>query len=59
MRLLGCSRCRIQLAVTLLDPSGPEMALHRDANMVRAIVGARQVKLLSCLAGSQSQNTVA
>ena len=30
-------RCRIQLAVTLLDPSGTEMALHCDADMVRAI----------------------
>jgi hypothetical protein len=59
----GCRVCRrlccIKLAVTLLDPSRTEMALHCDAYMVRAIVGARQVKLLSCLAGSQSQNTLA
>jgi hypothetical protein len=41
------------LAVTLLDPSGADMALHRDANMVRAIVGTRHVKFLSGLADSQ------
>jgi hypothetical protein len=37
---LGCGRCRIQLAVALLHPSGAKMALHCDADMVRAIVGA-------------------
>ena len=51
-------RCRVQLAVTLLDSSGAEMALHRDADMVRAIVGARQVKFLSGRAGSQSQHAL-
>ena len=50
-----CRRCRVQLAVTLLDPSGAEMALHCDADMVRAIVGARQVKFPSGPAGSQGQ----
>ena len=53
VRLLGCGRCRIQLAVTLLDPSGAEMALHCDADMVRPIVRARQVKFLSSPAGGQ------
>ena len=54
-----CRQCRIQLTVTLLDPSGTEMALHRNPNMVRAIVGARHVKFLSGLAGSQSQDALA
>ena len=57
--LLGCRRCRKQLAVTLLDPSGAEMALHCDADMVRSIVGARQVKFLSGPAGSQGQDALA
>ena len=35
------------------------MALHCDTDMVRAIIGTRQVKFLSCLAGSQGQNTLA
>ena len=35
-------------------PSGTEMALHCNADMVRAIVGALQIKFLSSLAGSQS-----
>ena len=48
----------IQLAVTLLDPSGTEMALHCDADMVRAIVGARHVKFLSGSAGSQSKDAL-
>src|SRR5262249_53691762 len=59
VRLLRRGLCRIQLAVALLDPSGTEMALHSDADMVRPIVGARQVKLLSGPAGSQSQNPLA
>jgi len=59
VRLLGRGLCRIQLAVALLDPSGAEMALHSDAHMVRAIIRARQVKFLSCLAGSQCQNALA
>ena len=59
VRLLCCRRCRVQLAVTLLDPPSAEMALHCDADMVRAVVGARQVKFLSSPAGSQSQNALA
>ena len=52
-------RCRVQLAFALLDPSGAEMALHCDPNMVRAIVGARHVKFGSGLAGSQGQDALA
>ena len=59
VRLLRRGRCSIQLAVALLDPSGAEMALHRDADMVRPIVGARQVKFLSGPAGSQGQDALA
>ena len=59
MRLLGCRRCRIQLAVTFPDPSGAEMALHCDADMVRPIVGTREVKFLSGPAGSQGQDPLA
>jgi hypothetical protein len=47
------------IAVTLLDPSGTEMALHCDADMVRAIVGARQVKFPSGPAGRQGQDALA
>jgi hypothetical protein len=36
-----------------------EMAQHCDADMVRAIVGARQIRFLSGLAGSQSQDALA
>ena len=57
--LFRCGRCRIQLAVTLLNPSSTEMALHCDADMVWAIVGARQVKFLSSPAGSQRQDALA
>jgi hypothetical protein len=57
--LLRCGLRRIQLAVTLLDPSGAEMALHHDTDMVRAIFGARQVKFLFGPAGSQGQDTLA
>ena len=59
MCLLRGGRCCIQLTVTLLDPSGAEMALHYDANVVRAIVGARQIKFLSSLAGSKGQDALA
>jgi len=59
VRLLGCGRCRIQLAVTLLDPSGAEMTLHCDADMVRPIVGTREIKFLSGPAGSQGQDPLA
>jgi hypothetical protein len=56
---LGCRRYRIELAVTLLHPSGTKMALHCDPDMVRAIVGARQVKFLSSPPGSQGQDAFA
>jgi len=59
VRPLGCGRYRIQPAVSLLDPSGTEMALHCDADVVRAIVGARQVKFLSGPADSQGQDALA
>src|SRR5260370_32919145 len=52
-------RCRIQLAVTLLDSSGTERALHCDADMVRPVVGARHVKFLSGPAGRQGPDTAA
>ena len=42
-----------------LDPSGAEMALHCDSDMVRPIVGARLVKFLSSPAGSQGQDALA
>ena len=57
-RLFGCGRCRIQLAVSLPDPSGTEMALHCDADMVWAIVGTCQVKFLSGPAGRQGQDAL-
>ena len=47
-------RCRVQLAFALLDPSGAEMALHCNADMVRTIVGARPIKFLPGPAGSKS-----
>ena len=59
VRVLGCGRCRIQLAVTLLDPTGAEMALYCDADMVRPVIGAHQVKFLSSLAGSKGQDALA
>jgi len=58
-RLFGSGRCRIQLAVSLPDPSGTEMALHCDADMVWAIVGTCQVKFLSGPASSQGQDALA
>jgi hypothetical protein len=58
VRLLRRGRCSIQFAVALLDPSSAEMALHGDADMVRPIVGARQVKLLSGPTGSQCQDAL-
>src|SRR5215472_19133768 len=59
VRLLRRGRCSIQFAVALLDASGAEMALHSDADMVRSIVGARQVKLLSGPTGSKCQDALA
>jgi hypothetical protein len=55
-RLLRCGLCCIQLADTLLDPSGTDVAPHSDAYMVRAIVWARHVKFLSSFAGDQGQH---
>ena len=49
----------MEFAVALLDPSRADMALYRDAYMVRAIVGARHAKFLPGLAGSQSQDALA
>jgi len=59
MRLLRRGRWSIQFAVALLNPSGAKMPLHSDADMVRPIVGARQVKLLSGPTGSQCQDALA
>src|SRR5436309_1811687 len=58
-RLLRCGRCRIEFAVALLDPPRADMALHRDADMVWAIVGTRRVKFLSGFASGQGENTLA
>jgi len=57
--LFRSGRCRIEFAVALMDPSRADMALYRHADMVRAIVGARHVKFLPGLAGSQSQDALA
>jgi hypothetical protein len=57
--LLCCERCRIQFAVTLLDPSRADMALYRHADMVRAIAGTCRVTFLSGLAGSQGEDALA
>jgi hypothetical protein len=59
VHLLSCGRYCIQFAVSLLDPSAAEMALHCDADMVWTIVGASHVKLLSGLARSQGQDAFA
>jgi hypothetical protein len=55
----SCGRYCIHFAVSLLHPSSAEMALHYDANVVRAIVGARQIKFLSGPAGSEGQDALA
>jgi len=39
MVLIRRGRCRIELAVALLDPPRADMALHRDADMVWATIG--------------------
>jgi hypothetical protein len=57
--LLRFGLCGIQFTVTLLDPSGTEVALHGDTDMVWAIVGAGQVKFLSGPAGRQGQDALA
>jgi len=57
--LLCCGRCRIQFAVTLLDPSRADMTLYHHADMVRAIAGTCRVKFLAGLAGSQGKDALA
>ena len=59
MVLIRRGRCRIELAVALLDPPRADMALHRDADMVWTIARTCRVKLLSGFAGSQGKNTLA
>lgn len=49
----------MEFAIALLDPSRADMALYRHTDMIRAIVGARQVQFLPGLAGSQSQDALA
>ena len=56
---LRFGRCRIKLAIALLDPPRPDMALHRDADMVWAIAGTCRVKFLSGFARGQGENTLA
>ena len=46
MVLVRRGRCRIELAVALLDPPRANMALHRDADMVWAIVGTARRSLI-------------
>jgi hypothetical protein len=41
--LLRGGRYRIKFALTLLDPTPADMALYRDADMVRAIAGTCSV----------------
>jgi hypothetical protein len=50
------SGCRIQFPIALLDPPRADMALHRDADMVWAILGACCVKFLSGFAGAHGKN---
>src|SRR3984893_12148404 len=52
-------RCRIELAVSLLDPPRADVALHRDADMIWAIAGTCRIKFLSGFAGGQGKNTLA
>ena len=59
MSLLRRGRCRIELAIALLDPPRANMALHRDADMVWAIAGTCRVKLLPGLAGGEGENALA
>ena len=59
MVLVRRGRCRIELAIALLDPPRANMALHRDADMVWAIAGTCRVKLLSGFAGGEGENALA
>ena len=57
--LVRRGRGRIQFPIALLDPPRADMALHRDADMVWAIVGTCRVKFLSGFAGGHGKNTLA
>ena len=59
MVLIRRGRCRIELAVALLDPPRADMALHGDADMVWAIAGTCRVKFLSSFAGGEGENALA
>ena len=59
MVLVSRGRCRIELAVALLDPPRADMALWRDADMVWAIAGTCRVKFLSGFAGGQGKYALA
>jgi hypothetical protein len=59
MVLVRRGRCRIEFTVALLDPPRADMALHRDADMVWAIIGTCRVKFLSGFAGGQDENALA
>ena len=55
MVLVRRGRCRIELAVALLDPPRADVALHRDADMVWAIAGTCRVKFLSGFAVARAR----
>ena len=59
MVLVRPGRCRIEFTVALLDPPPADLALHRDADMVWAIVGTSRVKFLSGFAGGEGENALA
>src|SRR4029077_21219789 len=59
MVLVRRGRCRIELAVALLDPPCADVALHRDADMIWAIAGTCRIKFVSGFAGGQGKNTLA
>jgi hypothetical protein len=53
------SGCPIEFPIALLDPPRADMALHRDADMVWAIVRTCCVKFLSGFAGGHGKNPLA
>jgi hypothetical protein len=53
------SGCRIEFPIALLNPPRADMALHRDADMVWAIVGTGRVKFLSGFASGHGKDTLA
>jgi hypothetical protein len=57
LRIESVDRCPSR--PSSLDSSSAEMALHYDANVVRAIVGARHIKFLTGPAGSEGQDAFA